>query len=415
MFVYVVSKEGKPLMPTKRFGWVRRALKQGKAKVIRRTPFTIQLTYDSSSYIQDITLGVDAGSKHIGVSASTSTKELFSAEVEQRSDVKKNIDFKREMRRSRRNRKLRYRKPRFLNRKREKGWIPPSSRQKVQTHLSVVNLILTLLPITKIIVEAGQFDPHKLKNPEVSGAGYQQGELYSYEENVKAYIRDRDSYTCKVCGSKDDLEVHHILFKSQGGTDTPVNLATLCHICHHKLHQGLLSKKEMAKITSAAKQLRDAAWMNLVRPYVIPAIKQAHPDIEVEETFGCETALKRRELNLSKSHVHDGFCIANNLKATLADATYLLKKIRRHNRQIHKANPLKGGIRKRNQCPHEVFGFHRFDKVKIKGQTAFITGLRLRGYFMFKSIKGQKVAECSYKQAQHLENPKGFLVEVSTF
>lgn len=155
--------------------------------------------------------------------------------------------------------------------------------------------------------------------------------------------------------------------------------------------------------------------MNLVRPYVIPALKQIYPNIPIEEAFGYETVLKRRNLNLPKTHHHDGFCIANNLSAQPTDTTYTLKKIHRHNRQTHRANPIKGGIRKRNQCPHEMFGFHRFDKVLVKGREAFIWGLRSRGCFVYKTIDEQKIAECSYKHTKHLENPRGFLITVKTY
>ena len=361
-----------------------------------------------------MTLGIDAGSKHIGASATTERQEVFSACVEQRSDVKKNIQARRELRRSRRTRKLRHRQARFLNRKRKAGWIPPSARQKVQTHLSLVNLACSLLPVTKVVVEVGQFDPHKLKSPEVKGKGYQQGELFGWEENAKAYVRDRDGYKCRICGSKEKLEVHHIQYKSQGGSDTPANLACLCHKCHGKLHAGKLTEKELAKLSKPPRSLRDATWMNLVRPYVLPAVHSQHPHLKLEETYGYETAIKRRSLGIHKSHESDAFCIANNLQAALGPNTYQMRKVRRHNRQIHKASPIKGGVRKRNQCPHEIFGFHRFDKVCIKGQEAFIWGLRSSGYFTFKDLNGQKIAECTYKRAKYLESPKSILVTLTT-
>lgn len=414
MYVYVLSKGGEPLMPTNRCGWVRRALKSGKAKVVRRTPFTIQLTYDTTDYTQPVTLGIDAGSKHIGVSASTDKRELFSACLEQRADVSKNIKARRDLRRSRRSRKLRYRQARFLNRKKPKGWIPPSSCQKVDTHLSLVNLVCSILPVTKTVVEVGQFDPHRLKDPEVEGKGYQHGPLSGWGENAKAYVRDRDSYKCRVCGSKSKIEVHHIKFRSQGGPDTPDNLVCLCHDCHAKLHKGELTDKDTAKFSKAPKSLRDAAWMNLVRPYVLPAIKSAYAHMELQETYGYETAMKRRALGLEKAHEVDAFCIAGNLDAEMGANFYRMRKIRRHNRQLHRVTPIKGGVRRRSQCPHKAHGFHRFDKVRIKGQEAFVWGLRKSGIFLYKTIDGEKVAECSYKRAKHLESPKGMLVKADS-
>lgn len=107
--VYVISKNGQPLMPTCRHGKVRHLLKDGKAKVIKRCPFTIQLLYETTEFTQPVTLGIDAGSKHIGISATTENKELYAAEVGLRTDITKLLSARRELRRSRRNRKTRYR------------------------------------------------------------------------------------------------------------------------------------------------------------------------------------------------------------------------------------------------------------------------------------------------------------------
>ena len=114
--VYVLSKNGHPLMPTNRHGKVKHLLRDGKAKVIKRCPFTIQLTYESTNHTQEITLGIDAGSKTVGISASTKEKELYSAEVTLRNDISDLLEARRTLRRSRRNRKTRYRKKKILNR-----------------------------------------------------------------------------------------------------------------------------------------------------------------------------------------------------------------------------------------------------------------------------------------------------------
>ena len=154
MFVYVLNKNGEPLMPTKRFGKVRRILKNKQAKVIKRSPFTVQLLYQiDNQIVQDISLGVDAGSKHIGISATTENDELYAEDVELRNDIVKNISTKREYRRARRNRKTRHRKPRFNNRKRDEKWLAPSIRQKIETHLTAIERVHKILPIKTIIVE----------------------------------------------------------------------------------------------------------------------------------------------------------------------------------------------------------------------------------------------------------------------
>ena len=187
MMVYVLNKDGQPLMPTSRCGKVRHLLKDGKAKVIKRCPFTIMLLYSSKNYTQDITLGVDSGSKHIGLSATSKDKVLFESDVELRNDIVDLLSTRRENRRSRRNRKTRYRIARFDNRAKSKGWLAPSINQKIDTHLNVIDKVYKLLPITKLIVETASFDIQKIKNHDIGDVEYQQGEQLGFW-NVREYI-----------------------------------------------------------------------------------------------------------------------------------------------------------------------------------------------------------------------------------
>lgn len=237
--VYVISKQGVVLMPTERYGKVRRLLKNGFAHVVCRIPFTIQLDYETTNFTQPVTLGVDAGSKHIGLSATTTAKELYAADVELRTDIVDKLSTRREQRRTRRNR-LRHRKPRFDNRvsSKRKGRLAPSIENKIQTHMKVVGNVHKILPITKIVVETAAFDIQKIKNPEISGKAYQQGEMYGW--NVRGYVLFRDNHTCQYCHGKSKdkvLEVHHIESRKTGG-NAPNNLITLCHTCHARYHQG---------------------------------------------------------------------------------------------------------------------------------------------------------------------------------
>ena len=140
MLVYILNKEGKPLMPCKSVK-ARIMLKSKKAKVIHREPFTIQLLYGSSGYKQPVTLGIDAGARYIGVSASSKQKELYSADVELRTDIVDLLSRRRELRRGRRSRKTRYRQARFDNRKRPEGWLAPSIVNRINAHISVVEKI----------------------------------------------------------------------------------------------------------------------------------------------------------------------------------------------------------------------------------------------------------------------------------
>ena len=158
--VYVISKDGHPLMPSRRHGKIRRLLKENKAKVIRRCPFTVQLLYETEENVQDVTLGVDTGSKIIGLSATTETKELFAGELELRDDISKNLTARRQFRRTRRNHKTRYRKSRFDNRVRSKhkSWLAPSVEAKIETHIRIIEKICGILPIKDIVIEVAAFD-----------------------------------------------------------------------------------------------------------------------------------------------------------------------------------------------------------------------------------------------------------------
>ncbi|MCL2815466.1 MAG: RNA-guided endonuclease IscB, partial [Oscillospiraceae bacterium] len=234
MKVYVISKSGKALMPTKP-GRARKMLRDGKAKVEQRTPFTIRLMVETKEYTQPITLGIDAGSKTVGASATTEAEEVYSSETEQRDDIAELIATRLEYRRARRKRKRRYRKPRFQNRVKAKkrGWIAPSIRQKIESHLKIIASVCKILPISKIVIEAAAFDIQKIKNPEISGAEYQQGNQLDFW-NVREYVLYRDGHKCqgkKGCANKI-LNVHHIESRKTGG-DAPNNLITLCEECHN--------------------------------------------------------------------------------------------------------------------------------------------------------------------------------------
>ena len=170
MFVYVLDKNGQPLMPTKRFGKVRRLLRDRKAKVIKRCPFTIRLLYEpETKIVQDVVLGVDTGSKHVGVTCVGNDKVLYQSQVELRDDIKSKMDRRREFRHTRRSRKTRYRKCKFLNRRNsiKKDRLPPSVKHKVQAHIDEIEFCKKILPISEknLILEVSQFDTSLMKNP----------------------------------------------------------------------------------------------------------------------------------------------------------------------------------------------------------------------------------------------------------
>lgn len=407
MFVYVLSKDGKPLMPTKRLGKVRHLLKDGKAKVVKRTPFTIQLLYDSKEFVQDVSLGVDAGSKVVGLSATTKKEELFASNVVLRNDIVGLLSTRRELRHSRRHRKTRYRAARFNNRKILKGWLAPSVRQKIDTHLKVVADVHKILPVSKIVVETATFDVQKIKNPEISGVEYQQGEQLDFW-NVREYVLFRDGHTCQHCKGKSGdkiLNVHHIESRKTGG-DAPNNLTTLCETCHKAYHNGKIKLK-----VKRGRPFRDAAFMGIMRWAFYNKLKEIYPNVFM--TFGYITKKVRIENKLEKDHYVDARCISGNPKAKPLGCWYLQKATRRHNRQLHKMTTLEGGYRKANQAPKYVFGYQLFDKVQmLDGRRGFIFGRRMGGSFDIRTLEGEKLnAGINYKKLSLIEKRKTILIE----
>lgn len=409
--VYVLNINGVPLMPTDRHGKVRRLLKTKKAKVVKRTPFTIQLLYVSTEYTQPLTLGVDAGSKHIGISVTSSDKEVYCGQVEPRQDVSKLLDARRKVRSSRRNH-LRYRKPRFNNRvaSKHKGWLAPSVECKINTHIKVIEDITKILPITNIIVEVAEFDTQKLLNPDIQGVEYQQGPLY--QSNLRQYVLARDNYTCQWCKGKSKskiLHLHHWNYWNNDHSNKPSSLITLCDVCNdsknHKENGFLYGWKP--KITN---NFKDAALMNCIRWTLYNKLKKIYPNVKL--TYGYITKATRSEHNIPKSHVNDALCITGNPDVIRMDTMYLSKKNRVHNRQIHKANKLPKGRLKLNQAPYIVKGFRLNDKVLYKGFVCFVNARRKTGYFGLKDIEGQTLSNSAkWKDLTLLEKAKYYSTE----
>ena len=406
--VYVLNIEGKPLMPCKE-AKARKLLKENKAKIYKKEPFTIQLLFMCENQTQDITLGVDAGSKHIGLSATTKEKELYAADIELRNDIVDLLSTRRQNRRTRRNR-LRYRKPRFNNRVHSKknGWLAPSVKQKIQTHFKVVEDIHKLLPITKIVVETASFDIQKIKNPEIHNEEYQQGEQLEFW-NVREYVLFRDNHTCQCCKGKSKdkvLNVHHIESRKTGG-NAPNNLITLCETCHKGYHNGTV---ELPKTIKRGMSFKDATFMGIMRWSFYNRLKEIYPNVFM--TYGYITKNIRIKNNLPKDHYIDARCISGNPNAEPLGYYFYQKKVRCHNRQIHKANILKGGKKKLNQASYLVKGFRLFDKVEFEGQICFIFARRSSGYFDIRKLNGEVISRnASWKKLKLLETRKSLLME----
>lgn len=395
--VYVQDINGKSLMPTTRHGKVRRLLKDKKAVVVNLCPFTIKLMYITPDYKQEIVLGVDAGTKHVGLSATTKSKELYASEVILRNDIVDLLSTRRELRRTRRSR-LRYRNPRFNNRIKSKRqeWIAHSVKYKIDAHIRVVEKVYSILPVSHIIIEVAQFDTQKIKNPDISGKEYQEGDQLGFW-NVREYVLTRDEHKCQHCKGKSKdkiLNVHHIESRKTGG-NSPSNLITLCKTCHKEYHKGNI-KLKVKRGTS----LRDAAAMGIMKWKLLDKLKSLFPNVSM--TFGYITKYNRIHNNIEKSHISDAFVISKNFKAKRLGYYFKEKLVRRHNRQIHKTKILKGGKKKMNQAPFKVFGFRLFDKVEFQGNEYFIYARRLSGYFNIRDINSENKKDVTYKKLTYI-------------
>ena len=325
--VYVVSKSGKPLMPTKRLGKVRRLLKSGQAKIFRYEPFTIQLLYETTEYTQEVTLGVDAGYQTVGFSATTANKELIAGELELLSGMSERLKARAMYRNNRRSR-TRYRPPRFKNRRRSSGWLAPSIKHKLDSHIRLVEILTSILPITKIIVEVASFDIQAIKNPNISGVGYQQGAQAGFW-NLREYILHRDGHKCqnpkcKQKAKKQILEVHHLGYWKKDRSDRPSNLITLCTKCHQPKNH--LPKGFLYGWQPKLKSFKPETFMTQVRWRLTSALGATH-------TYGYITKSRRIALNLEKSHYNDAFVIAGGSAHKRATPIFMGQK-RRNNRKL---------------------------------------------------------------------------------
>jgi N6-L-threonylcarbamoyladenine synthase len=372
-------------------------LKEDKAKVVKRTPFTVQLKIASGENKQDVILGVDSGFKNVGLSAVTDKEEVFSADATLRDDIVKLMSERRMYRRNRRGRKTWYRKPRFLNRvkSKHKGWLAPSIQHKLDSHKKLIEMVKSILPITKTVIEVAAFDIQKIRNPEIFGEGYQNGEQKGFW-NVREYVFHRDGHKCQApkCRHKDPiLNVHHIESRQTGG-DSPANLITLCESCHKKHHKSQLALK-----VKPSKRFKAETFMSMVRWRLTQEVGATH-------TFGYITKSARIALGLSKSHINDAFAIAEGSGQKRA-TPFIIKQVRKCNRKLFK------GARShiRNTAAREVFGFRRFDKVAVDGQEGFVFGRRNSGHFAIRTILGETISNSiSWKKLGLLERARTLLI-----
>lgn len=398
MLVYVISKDGQPLMPISRCGKVRRLLKNKRAKVVRRCPFTIKLLFEpENDFVRECYCGVDTGSKHIGVAVVGNDRVLYQSQTELRNDIKKKIDRRRGFRRLRRSRKTRYRKPRFLNRRNsiKKDRLPPSVKHKVQAHIDEIEFCKKILPISDLILEVSQFDTALMKNPsliseKIKHWGYQQGFNYGYSSRRSAILH-RDGYTCQCCGKKHcRLEVHHIIFRSNGGTDDENNLITLCEDCHKGVHAGTVVLNKKPKKMN----LKHATHMSIIRSQLLKIYPQAI------ETFGFVTSENRNHLGLEKSHYIDACVIASGgLEFEQPDVVYYKRRVSKGDYKL-----ARGSRSEQKLHTGKVHGLRKFDKVKYLNQEYFVESRINTGFAKLMDVFGNQ-ADFSFASRGH-KTPK---------
>lgn len=401
MLVFVINTHGEALMPCSQKK-ARILLKEKKAKIIKYEPFTIQLVYGSSGYKQPIEVGVDLGAKTAGVAITSEGNVLVKGELELRQDVKENMTRRRTYRRSRRNRKTRYRQARFNNRKRDKGWLPPSIQSRIDNTFRWIDTFKVLLPNPTLHIEVGKFDVHKMINPDIQGVDYQKGQTYGYHD-VRYFVFARDNYTCQLCKQRNKiLNTHHIIFTSHGGSDRADNLISLCTDCHvnenHRpgaiLWQWMVEGKKLPSY-------KEGPFMNSFRRRVFTKYPDAHI------TYGSLTTPHRKVLGLDKTHYNDAIAatgIAHIKRNT--DAMFRIVQFRKKKRSLHEAIARKG--RKEPNRTHrrnakntkQSKGFYLNDRVELYGQTGFISGFTGSTMCYVKDIHGYYITkpDKTYKQ-----------------
>ena len=338
--VYVKSKDGKALMPTSN-AKARKLLKQKKAKVVSLRPFVIKLTYKTKTeYTQKLHLGVDSGYSNIGFSVIDAKQEYIAGEVKLLEGMKKRLLEKSSYRKIRRSR-LRYRKHRWNNRvkSKKKGWLAPSIRHKLDTHIKFIDELKGILPIGKITIEVANFDIQKMKNPSISGKEYQEGDMLGFW-NVREYVLHRDGHKCQNpdCKYKDKdkkqiLKVHHIIYRSKGGTDRPENLITLCSKCHtpanHKkgkfLYDWCMNGKKV-------RGFKDATFMSIIRWRLVDELKSKYDNVFI--TYGYITKNHRIKNGIEKSHLNDAFAIAKGTSQVRTSNKFEVIQSRLKNRSL---------------------------------------------------------------------------------
>jgi RRXRR protein/HNH endonuclease len=388
MKVFVLSHTGKPLMPTT----PRRArifLTTRRARVVMRSPFTIQLRFETTTYTQPVTVGVDTGSQTVGIAATTNREVVFQAEMRLRTDISGKLTRRRQYRRTRRSRKTRYRAARWANRRRPAGWLPPSLQARADATVKAVRFVAKVLPIGQINVEIGSFDTQKMQNPEVSGVCYQQGELQGYL--LREYLLAKWQRQCAYCKTSGvPLQVEHLIPKSRGGSDRASNLVIACEACNNR--KGTRTAEEFGYPEMQAQArvpFKDAAHVSSIKTAIVKQLVQQFGSERVAVTYGYETKYQRIQvLNLPKSHANDAVAVACDIGEVVKPLSmvYQLRCVPRGNYQRYNGKHSEHKV----WAPRKVKGWKLYELVEAKGQIGYISARRVNGAFVVKDVRSEK-------------------------
>lgn len=376
--VFVLNKDKTPLDPTTQAN-ARKLLDKEKAVIHKYKPFVIRLKNKVEPNTQKYRLKIDYGSRYTGLAIFRDNDVIWLGELHHKKNIKNNLDTRSQSRRARRTRKLRYRQPRFLNRKRSisKGWLPPTLQSRVDNIENFIIKYRKYIPITDISYELVKFNTQLMRNPEISGIEYQQGTLKGYE--IREYLLEKYDRKCAYTGETDvPLEIEHVVPKSKGGTDSIDNLVIATKevnrdkgnlsldewaevLKKRNTEQSQIILKNLPKIKSKLKRsLKDTAIINATRWKIYDVLKETGLNIEVGT--GGLTKYNRTNLKLPKTHYYDACAIGISTPTELnfkTDEVLIIKAMGR-------------GVRQRSVI--DKYGFPRGHKENTKVRNGLMTG-----------------------------------------
>lgn len=374
-------------------GRARRLLSTGKAAVFKRYPFTIILKKAiSEPHVEPLRIKVDPGSKTTGIAIvnDATGQVVWAAELSHRGQaIKQALESRRAIRRSRRQRHTRYRKPRFLNRRKPKGWLPPSLRSRVATIETWVHRLTRLCSITSISQELVKFDMQRMEHAEISGMEYQQGTLAGYE--VREYLLEKWGRACAYCHAKEvPLEVEHITARTNGGSNRISNLTLACRLCNQSkgnrdIREFLKDKPDLLKklLAQAKAPLKDAAAVNATRWALYEHLKAF--GFPVECGSGGLTKYNRTTRGLDKAHWVDAACVGRSTPDVLS---------------VKGVVPLlitATGHGSRQMCRMNKYGFPRTGPKQAKSVKGFQTGDMVRAVVRMGKKQGVYVGRVAIR------------------